>query len=124
MFSYATILAIGIACLGLFGLVSFLTEQRTKEIGIRKVLGSSVSHVIWIVARKFIFLVAIANALAWPAAYFLARGWLEEYAVRTQIGFELFFLAGAITLILAGATICARTVSAALANPVDSLKYE
>ncbi|MEE9443068.1 MAG: ABC transporter permease [candidate division Zixibacteria bacterium] len=124
IFSYATILAIGIACLGLFGLVSFLVEQRTKEIGIRKVLGSSVPRVIWLVARNFIILVAIANALAWPAAYLLAKGWLEEYAVRTQIGLELFFLAGVITLVLAGATICVRAVNAARANPVDALKHE
>lgn len=119
-----SVLAIVIACLGLFGLVTFVTEQRTKEIGIRKVLGSTIPGIILLLAKELIKWVVIANIIAWPVAYFVMGKWLEEFAYRIEMNVWVFILSGLVALSIALLTISAQTIKAAIANPVESLKYE
>jgi putative ABC transport system permease protein len=117
-------LAVVIACLGLFGLASFMAEQRTKEIGIRKVLGASAPGVVVLLSREFAKWVAMANLIAWPVAYLVMRGWLQDFASRTGIAWWLFAATGTGTLVIALLTVGYQAVRAALANPVESLRYE
>lgn len=117
-------LAIFIACLGLFGLASFNVEERTKEIGIRKVLGASIIGIIKQLSKEFATLVLVANLIAWPLSYYLMSKWLQGFAYRTEIGVWIFLLAGGISLVVALATVGTHTVRAATANPVNSLRYE
>jgi putative ABC transport system permease protein len=124
IFSLFTALAIFIACLGLFGLASFLTMQRTKEIGIRKVLGSSPTGIVLLLSRGFIQLVLIANVVAWPLAWFLMDNWLQSFPYRIDINPLLFVLAGAGVLVIAFLSVGFQTLRAALVNPADTLKYE
>ena len=124
LIQYFTLLTIFISCLGLFGMASFMTERRTKEIGIRKVLGASVSRIVLMLSREFTFLVLSANVIGWPAAYFLAKKWLQNFAYRTPIRFEIFILGAMLSLAIAWLTVSYQTVKAARANPVDSLRYE
>ncbi len=119
-----TLLAVFIACLGLFGLASFAAEQRTREIGIRKVLGASVSRIVFILSREFTVWVLTANLIAWPVAWYAMRRWLESFAYHTEIKWQMFLLSGAIALAVALATVSFQTAKAALANPVDSIRYE
>ena len=121
---YFTILAILISCLGLFGLASFMAEQRTKEIGIRKVLGSSMQGIVLLLSREFMKWVLIANIIGWPVAYFAAVGWLQSFAYRTKVGLDIFLFSAALTLVVAFLTVGFQAVKAARANPVDALKYE
>ncbi len=121
---YGTFWAILIACLGLFGLASFTVEKRTKEIGIRKVLGASIPRIIRLVNMEFFFLVALANVIAWPVAYYAMVHYLRYFAYRTSIGIWIFLLAGAIALLVAVLTVSYQAARAALANPIDSLRYE
>ena len=124
IFQILTILGIFIACLGLFGLASFIAEQRTKEIGIRRVMGATVSQVIVLLSREFTKWVLVANLIAWPLAYFAARKWLQNFAYRMSLGVDLFILAAAIALIIALCTVGYQAIKAAIANPADSLRYE
>ena len=124
IFGYFSSLAIFIACLGLFGLASFTVERKTKEIGIRKVLGANISNIINLLSKKFLFLVLLANITAWPAAYYFMNKWLQSFAYRIHIGISLFLLSGTITLLIALLTVSFQTIKAARANPVDSLRYE
>ena len=117
-------IAIAIGCLGLYGLVLFMTEQRTKEIGIRKVLGASVQQLLTLFSSEFIKLVLIAFCLAAPLAYYLMRQWLQNFAYRINIGFVIFVGCLLITLLLVIITVGYRSIRAALANPVDSLRNE
>lgn len=117
-------LAIFIACLGLFGLASFTAEQRTKEIGIRKTLGASVTSIVVLLSREFTYLVLIANLLAWPIAYYGMTRWLEGFAYRIDLGSETFILGGIAALMIAWLTVSYQAVRAALANPVKALRYE
>lgn len=119
-----TFLAIFIACLGLFGLASFMAEQRTKEIGIRKVLGASVPGILYIISKQFIILIALANLIAWPLAYYFMNDWLKDFAYRINIGILTFIIAGTLTLMIALLTISYQAIKAASANPVKSLRYE
>ena len=119
-----SVLAIFIACLGLFGLASFIAEQRTKEIGIRKVLGASVNGIVRLLSKDFVKLVVIAFVLAAPLAWWAMSRWLEDFAFRTPISWWIFLLAGMIALIIALATISFQAVRAALANPVHNLRSE
>jgi putative ABC transport system permease protein len=118
------IVAVLIACLGLFGLASFMAEQRTREIGIRKVLGAPVSGIALMLSKEFTRCVLIANLLAWPAAYWALSKWLEEFAYRTEIGILTFVLSGLLALIIALLTVSHKSFKAAKANPVHALKYE
>lgn len=117
-------LTVFVACLGIFGLAAYSTEQRTKEIGIRKVLGSSVSGIVTLFTGKYVRWVIVANLVAWPAAYFAVNKWLQAFAFRTSIGFLPFITAGLMTLAVALLSVVYQTLKAALANPADSLRYE
>ncbi len=124
MVSIATLLAIIIACLGLFGLAAFTAEQRTREVGIRKVLGATVPGIVMLLSREFTRLVAISIIIAAPLAYFLMNSWLQNFAYRTTLGISTFALAGALAIIVALLTVGFQALKAALSNPVDALKYE
>jgi ABC-type antimicrobial peptide transport system permease subunit len=124
LIAYLAGFAIFISCLGLFGLASFNAEQRTKEIGIRKVLGSSVSRIVMLLSKDLTKLVLLANIIAWPVAWFSLNRWLQSFLYRTHINLNIFIIAGAITLIIALFTISYHSIKAATANPVDSLRYE
>jgi hypothetical protein len=123
LFSFA-VLAVIISCLGLVGLSSFTAEEKTKEIGIRKVLGASQWKIISFFAMNFTKLVIIANAVAWPTAYLIMQRWLQDYAYRTKMGIWIFVLAGGLGLFIALLSVGYQTLRAATANPVDSLRYE
>ena len=112
------------ACLGLFGLVSYTTEQRTKEIGVRKVMGASVPGIWMLLSKDFLRLVAVAFVVAAPLAYFAMTRWLEEFAYRVDISWPIFLMAGLAALGIALATVSYQAIKAALGNPVDSLRYE
>lgn len=124
IFSLFTVLAIFVACLGLFGLASFMTLQRTKEIGIRKVLGSSASQVVVLLSKGFIQLVIIANIIAWPVAWYIMDKWLQSFPYRIDIDILLFVLAGLGVLIIAFLSVGFQTMKAAQINPAITLKSE
>jgi len=124
VFSYVTFLTMILACLGLFGLSVFHALQKTKEIGIRKVLGSSEARIVGLLTREFIKWVLLANIIAWPAACFLMKRWLQNYVYRVDIELLTFVMAGATAVAVAFITIAYRSIKAATANPVDSLRYE
>ena len=117
-------LAIFIACLGLFGLASFMAEQRTKEIGIRKVLGASILNIVRIISNEFIVLVLLSNIIAWPLAWYVMNRWLEVYAYHMSINPGLFFIVGSSVMVVALLSVSYRAIRAARANPVDVIKYE
>lgn len=117
-------LAISISCLGLFGLVSFMTERRRKEIGIRKVLGARVEAIVVLLGKDFLRWVLLANLVAWPAAFFVTHRWLRNFAYRIEIDAWPFILSAGAVLLLAAATLAYQTIMAALANPADSLRRE
>jgi putative ABC transport system permease protein len=123
-FGFFAALAIIIACLGLFGLVAYTAERRTKEIGIRKVLGASVSSIVRLLSTDFVRLVLIAFVVATPLAWFAMNRWLEDFAYRIEIGPGIFLLAGGAALLIALATVSYQAIKAALADPVKSLRYE
>ncbi len=124
IFGYFVILAIFISCLGLLGLSSFTAEQRTKEIGVRKVLGASVTNIVIILVKEFTKWVLYANLIAWPIAWFMMNNWLQNFAYKTDIGWWVFLLAGGIAFVIAVITISSQAIKAAVANPVKALKYE
>jgi putative ABC transport system permease protein len=117
-------LAIIIACLGLFGLSSFMAEQRTKEIGIRKVLGASIPEVIALLSRELLVLVGVAVLVAWPLAYLAMNSWLRNFPFRTSLNPWIFLVSGLAALAIAFLTVCLQATKAASADPVDSLRYE
>jgi putative ABC transport system permease protein len=119
-----SLLVIFVACLGLFGLASFAAEQRTKEIGIRKVLGASVPSIVVLLSKEFTYLVVAANLIAWPVGYFAMQQWLEGFAYRVELGPGAFVLGGLLALGIAWLTVSWQAVRAALANPVEALRYE
>lgn len=121
---YSSALAVVIACLGIFGLTSITVSRRTKEIGIRKVLGANVPHIIHILTKEYIWLVGIANIIGWTIAYFAMRSLLNNYYFRISLGLQYFLLAGILSYSIALLTTAFLAVRAAVANPVDSLRYE
>ena len=116
--------AIFVACLGLFGLATFTAEQRKKEISIRKVLGGSTSHVVWLLSRNFSKLVVIAFIISCPLAYWILNLWLSNFAYKTVIKPDLFFLAGLIALTVALITVSYQSIKAAFTNPSRVLKND
>jgi len=124
IFSYFSILAIFIACLGLFGMAAFATEQRTKEIGIRKILGASLWGLVMNLNKEFLVLATLANIIAWPLVYLYARTWLQDFPYRTGINIGIFFAAAILVLLIGLLTTSFQSIKAALADPVDSLRYE
>jgi putative ABC transport system permease protein len=124
LINYFTIVAIIISCLGLFGLVTFSAEQRTKEIGIRKVLGASVAGIVGLISKDFLKLVAIAVVIASPLAWYVMNQWLENFAYRTNITWDVFVLTTLLAMFIAFTTISIQAIKAALANPVKNLRTE
>ena len=124
IFNYFTFIAIFISCLGLYGLAAHMAQQKTKEIGIRKVLGASVMNIMTGLSREFVILVCLANTIAWPAAYYVMNRWLEHFASRTGLSVWIFILSGLASLFIAVLTIFYQSIKAATANPVKSLRYE
>jgi len=124
VFGYSALLAIIISSLGLFGLAFFLAEKRTKEIGVRRILGASSQSIVVLLFKDFTKWVLVANIFAWPIAYFAMTKWLANFAYRMDIDFGIFFLASALTLMLAILSVAYQSVKASLTNPVDSLRYE
>ncbi len=121
---FFSMLAIFIACLGLFGLAAFSTQRRIKEIGIRKTLGATVPNIVLMLSREFALLVLIANILAWPIAYWGINSWLQNFAYQIDIDFKIFLLSGIITFFIALLTITYQTLKAAFSNPVKALRHE
>ncbi|MCK5171725.1 MAG: FtsX-like permease family protein, partial [Bacteroidales bacterium] len=119
-----TILAIVIASLGLFGLTSFTVEQRTKEIGIRKAMGASVGTIFYIISKEIIILISVATLIAWPAIYFIARNWLQNYHYKITLNVFDFLIGFIIALTIAVITISYRTLKSARLNAAESLRYE
>jgi len=122
--TYFAILAIIIACLGLFGLASYITEQRTKEIGIRKIMGASMGSIIKALSVEFMILVIVSNVLAWIPAYLLMQDWLNDFAYRSGLEVWVFILAAVLSFLIAFLTISFQSVKAAAASPVNAIKYE
>jgi putative ABC transport system permease protein len=116
--------AILIACLGLFGLASLSAESRTREIGIRKVLGATVTNVTLMLSKEFTRWVLLANIIAWPTAFYFMSNWLQSFAYRASLGIEIFILSGLLALLIALGTVSYQSIRAAAANPVESLRYE
>ena len=119
-----TMVTLFTACLGLFGLAAFAAQTRTKEIGIRKVLGASTVNITILLSKEFVRFVFIANLIAWPLGYFVMRKWLEGYTYRIDFGLSIFIFSGFAILMLALLTVSFQSVRAAKANPVHSLKDE
>jgi ABC-type antimicrobial peptide transport system permease subunit len=124
IFNAFAFLAIIISCLGLFGLASFVAEQKTKEIGIRKVLGASSLIIVKNLTAQFLTWVLVSNIIAWPAAYYYLSNWLEDYPYRINLNIWLFIVSGVLALMIAALTVGFQAVKAANANPIKSLKYE
>ena len=124
IFTSFSVLAIFIACLGLFGLAAYMIRQRVKEIGIRKVLGASTGSITTMLSKEFLQLILIAAFIAFPLTWYAMDKWLQDFSYRTTIHWWVFALAGAIALLVAAMTISFQSIKAALANPVKSLRSE
>jgi len=124
IFGIFTVLGLFIACLGLLGLASFTAQSRTKEIGIRRVLGASVLGIVIMLSKQFTKWVVLANCLAWPVAYYIMSRWLKNFAYRAEINILIFILSGLLVLAVALLTVSFQSIRAATANPADSLRYE
>ena len=121
---YASAVSILLACLGIFGLTSLTLSRRVKEIGIRKVLGASAGQIVYLATREFVFLISLANAIAWPVVYFVMNNVLQNYPYRIDIALHYFVLAWIASILIAVLTIFYLSIKAALQNPVESLRYE
>jgi len=124
IFIYFTLVAIFIAGLGLFGLASFTVDQRTKEIGIRKILGASVPNVVLLLSKEFTKWVILANVIAWPLAYYTMNKWLQSFAYRIDVHIWIFLVSGITALLISLLTVSSKAIKAAVANPVKALRYE
>ncbi len=124
LFTSFSVLAIFIACLGLLGLAAYTSEQRTKEIGIRKTLGASVASILVLLSKEFTKWVLIANLIAWPLAYYMMNNWLQDFHYRIEISWITFIASGVAALMVALVTVSTQALKAAYTNPVESLKYE
>jgi putative ABC transport system permease protein len=119
-----TFLGLITACLGLFGLASFMTEQRTKEIGIRKVLGASVKGIVYNLTKDFSKWVLVGNFIAWPLGYLVMNRWLGNFAYHTKIEMWIFLFSALAAFLIAVLTVSFQSIKAAIVNPIDSLRYE
>ncbi|MCH7673734.1 ABC transporter permease [candidate division KSB1 bacterium] len=121
---YFAILAVFISCLGLFGLASYMAEQRTKEIGVRKVLGATVTNIVMLLSTEFARWVLLANLVAWPVAYVVMTNWLQKFAYRVELGWLTFIFAGVLALVIALLTVSSQALKSAVSNPAEALRYE
>ncbi len=119
-----TILAMLIASLGLIGLTSYIAEQRTREIGIRRAMGATFASIIGLLSNEFVKLILLANLIAWPIAYLVANNWLNNFTKRIPVDLKLFLIAGLGTLIIAVLITSYRALKASSRNPADTLRYE
>ena len=124
MLMFFSALTIFVACLGIFGLATFTVERRTKEIGIRRILGASVNRIMFLLSTGFTKWIIFANLISWPIAYYAMYRWLQNFAYRIDINIWIFIFSGTIALFIALLTISYQTIKAATANPVVSLRYE
>lgn len=124
LYKIFAVIAIFLSCLGLYGLVLFITVQRTKEVGIRKVMGASAVDIMYLFSREFVILIVIAFVIAVPIALYFMHNWLQDYAYRINISWWFFAAGGFVSLIIAFVTLSFRTIKAAFANPVTSLRSE
>ena len=124
MLGVFSLLAIFVACLGLFGLAAFMVQSRIKEIGMRKVLGASTSHLVMLLSREFMLLILLANLIAWPIAYYLMHDWLSGFAYQTDLNVLPFVASAIIALIIAFGTVSMQAIRAARSNPIDALRDE
>lgn len=124
IFSIFALFAIFISCLGLFGLASYTAERRTKEIGIRKVLGASVPNILILLTKEFSKWILFANIIAWPAAWYLMNKWIQNFAYRTSISWNIFLISGIFAFLIAVLTVSYQVIKSAIANPVKSIRYE
>jgi len=124
LFTIAAGMTIFIACLGLFGLVAYTAQQRTKEIGMRKVLGATVGSIVALLSKDFLKLVLLGYALALPLTWYVMNQWLENFAYRTDISVSIYGVAGVIAMAIALITVSWQSLKAAMANPVKSLRNE
>jgi len=124
LYKMFAVIAIFISCLGLYGLVSFMAVQRTKEVGIRKVLGASAAHIVYLMSKEFTLLIIVAFVIAAPIAYYIMHKWLQNYSYRISLGASIFLLAMASSTVIAWITAGQRAIKAAIANPVKSLRME
>jgi putative ABC transport system permease protein len=124
MIGIFTTIAIFISCLGLLGLITYTVTQKAREIGIRKVIGASVGNIVMLFSKQYLKLVIIANIIAWPLAWYLMNNWLGNFRYHIQISWWMFTIALFGSLLIAFATIAFKTIKAAIANPVNSLRAE
>ncbi len=126
IFIYFTIIAIFIACLGLFGLASYNAEQKSKEIGIRKALGSSVQRIVFMLSKQYTKWVIVANIIAWPLAWYFMSDWLGNFAYSINLVeyWWIFIVSALMAIIIAILTVTYQAIKAAIANPVEAMKYE
>ncbi len=124
VFIYFSYLAVFIACLGLFGMASYTSEQRAKEIGIRKVLGASGREIVLLLSRDFSKWILAANIIAWPLAYYFMTRWLGNFAYRISVTWDIFIFSGIITAVIALFTISFHSIKAANSKPANALRYE
>ena len=124
IFNVFSLLSVFISCLGLFGLAAYMAEQKTKEIGIRRILGASIPGIATLTTKEFLKWVALATLVAWPVAYYMMSQWLQDFVYRVSIGPLVFCISGGLTLIIALLTVSYQSIKAATANPVESLRYE
>jgi len=124
VFSIFSVLAIFIAALGLLGLASFSAAQRTKEVGIRKAMGASISSVLVTLSKEFIWLILLATLASWPVGYFFMRNWLQDYPIRVDLEFQMFLISTVMAFLIAAITVILRVYQAASTNPVKCLRYE
>ena len=123
-FAAFTLLAVIVACLGLFGLAAFTAERRTKEIGIRKVLGARTRDIVRLLVWQFSKPIIIANLIAWPVAWWAMRDWLNNFDARIDLGVTPFLLAGVLALVIAIGTVAGHALRISRANPIHALRYE
>jgi putative ABC transport system permease protein len=124
LFNLFAAIAICISCLGLFALATYAAQVKTREIGIRKVLGASVASIVRLLATEFMVLILVSILLSVPVAWYVMNQWLQDFAYKTNIGYWVFVMAGGVAVLIALATISIQSVKAAMANPVKSLRSE
>ncbi|UCE07990.1 MAG: hypothetical protein JSW07_08160, partial [bacterium] len=124
IFKYFSFLAIFIACLGLYGLTALTIEQKTKDIGVHKVLGATVSNIIFLLSKNYLWWILFANVIAWPVAWYAMNKWLQNFAYRINMNWWMFVLAGGIAFVIALLTVSWQAIRAGMTNPVEALRYE